>query len=459
MPYPKYYATYCVMDGTAGANPFWHSCLILSVQESETGPVRVVDSVGFYSQPSTTTNPLIKGAKHVLGFNIDLQDSHGILVQEKLRTLDGDGLRGITFEATKKQFDQLRASYTKEMALEKEAIKELDAYLLKRGEEANAYTRYIAEKSLAAVENRQPRLKPFHITMSLNRNGFDSSKSHACKNYALNLLVDNKIIDKKMRDHITGGVSKHAFPRFGNTPKQIRLVSTGEPEIEVSRNSRKVFFNRVWNKNNLYWATPLNLYTKEPTTEPVVTEDLSPFVRSILNRTRDVEMNLRHKIGEFESNSRRVFHRKQQLQEQLHRVEGLYEEFSVAYKNQIPHCLAGKLLHAETTLNVASMTLRPERVNYPFMMRLYESVAIRNALLSMLCLVVAAALMSTVVGAVVMTTAGLAAGQQMYRFFKEEAQHAKMNHDYLAFQHAKRRRSSATDDALDVEESASPLAF
>lgn len=452
MSFPKYFVTYCVMDGEAGANPFWHASLILSTQKSPTGPIRVVDAVGFYSQPSTTTNPLIKAGKQLLGFKVDLQDSHGVLIHEKMRDIDGNGLRGVSFVTSKEQFEQLKLSYTKKMALEQQAIRELNQHLSNRGEVANAYTRHITEKSLAALENREPRLKPFHITMSLTRRGFDSTASHACKNYALNLLLENKIINENLRDQLNGGATAHAFPRFSSKLKPIRLVSTGAPKMEVSQHSGRVFHNRTWENNRLYWATSLRLHHWN-TNELSTPQDPYPFVRNMLTRIRTVEMQLRHKISEFDEPSKRTHLRKHRLEHQLQRVQKLYNEFSIAFQNQQPHCLAAKLLHAETTLNVATMTLTPNRVNYPFMMRLYESIAIRNSLLSLLCLALAATFLSTIAGAVVISAAGLAAGHQLYGFFKEEQLYARMNTDYLAFHQTKAQNPTVTksDSKTDIE--------
>jgi hypothetical protein len=420
----RHYVSYCVMDTEAGANPFWHACLILSTQKHPEGPIHVDDAIGFYSQPSTTTNPLTKAAKHVLGFKIDLQDSHGVLKQEKMRDLDGNGLHEISFSITKEQYEALRASYKEQMAIEKKAIEELNKDLREAGLPENAYTRYIRERSLAEKENRPPRLKPFHIAMGLTPKGLDSTKSHACKNAALESLVESQIIDEVLRERITGNKLEHAFPRFGQGKllKPARLVSTGDPEAHESQKSNKVYYNRSWEKNRLYWATSPHLYhTNEPTTatpETNTTPDPYPYVKKMLTRVRHIETKLRHQICELESPPN-IGQHKQHLLEQLQRVQGLYDLFSNAYENHLPKCLNEKLWRAETTLNVATMTMTPHRVNSSFMLRAYESIAVRHALLSLLCLAVAAAFASTVVGAVIMTTAGLFAGQQLYRFFKE----------------------------------------
>ena len=288
MSYPKYYATYCVMDGEAGANPFWHACLLLSTQESEKSPVQVIDSVGFYSQPSTTTNPFIKAYKYVLGFRVDLQDSHGILKQEYMRDLDGNGLHGVSFSATKEQFEQLKSLCTEKIKDEQKAIAELNLLLHNEGVWANGYTRFIKEKSLAELQERAPRLKPFHITMTLNSNGFDSSDSYACKNYALDLLLETNIINEATKTDVLGHITTRAFPRFcGVELTPMRLVSTGEPEKEISKRTGRVFYNRKWGeKNKLLWATPVQENQPITRNELRATEDRHQIIKNMLTRIR-----------------------------------------------------------------------------------------------------------------------------------------------------------------------------
>ena len=452
MSFPAFYVTYAVMDGDAGASPFWHACLILSEQASATAPIRVVDSVGFYSQPSSTTNPLVGGIKHMLGFDVDLQDGHGILKQEKMRDLDGNGLHGKSFAVTQEQFTQLTTLYKENMRLEQQAIEELNVLLLARGEAANGYTRYIEELALAARDGRPSRLKPFHITMDLNSNGFDSRASHACKNYALTLLLETNIINETMRDTITGGTASHAFPRFSNLLTPLRLVSTGEPTQCHSKTTGKTFYNREWDtENKLFWATTPQIKTSEPSKPEIqTTQNQCEFIKNMLTRVCEIEIMLREKINELEDITTNR-HRRWQLKIQLTRVQQLYETFSIANENQRPHYLAAKLLHAETTLNVAIMTLTPNRVNYPFLLRAYDSIAVGNAMLCLLGLLIAATFLSGPVGIIWMSIAALSTGQQLYGFFKEETQFAKMRADYTAFQ-GESHNTKTEDEYPDLRE-------
>ena len=453
MSYPKEFVTHCVMTSEAGANPLGHALLILSTQDSETAPIRVINAFGFYSQPSTTTNPLIKGLKQLLGFNINLQDGHGILKQEHMRELDGNGLTGISFEVTNTQFENVRRLCHKKMLLETIAIEEATQYLEAQGKEANADTVYHAELKRAESKQRPPRLAPFHIAMSINSHGLDSSASHACKNYALNVLLEANIIDKETLDAIAGGPSAHAFPRFGGLSlAPLRLVSTGDPEPDISRRTQKVHFNRVWNKNKLYWATSPYAYNSEsPQTELASTNDQYLIIADIITRVRAVEMKLLHKIYELENPKNNTGNNKyllERLKEQQARVQALYEYCKMSPENQRPHCLN----HAEATINAASMLLSPEKINYPFILRAYESIAIRNALLGLLSLLVATVFISNPVGAIVATTSALFTGHQLYSFFKEESHYAKMHTDYNHFLRDKYQSITVNELAPEKED-------
>lgn len=434
MSFPKYYVTYCVMDGDAGANPLGHAALLLSVQIEAEDPIQVVDAVGFYSQPSTTTNPLYRALKYILGFNIDLQDGHGVLKQEELRWLAGNGLHGINFETTKDRFERIKRLYVQEMALENAAIEEADAYLEKNKMPKNGYTRFTLEKQWAKEQNRPSRLSPFHLSFSLGWNGFESIDSYACKNKALHFLLESGVIDELTRDEIIGGAAKHAFPRFSDlSPAPILLVNTGAAEKHTSRRSQKTYFKRDWNTNDLFWATTLN--TQEAgllNTDLDATQRQYQPMRNILTRMRKIELMLLQKIDELE-NSIDFDDQLSSLKKQLARVQALSVDFRKSHENQRPELFSAKILRAEKILDVAALSLTPDRVNYSFMLRAYESVAIHHTLLSLLCIMVAVVLISGPVLGAVITAPILYAGHQLNRFFKEEAQHSKMSGHYREF--------------------------
>ena len=430
MSYPKFTVSYCVMGTDAGANPLGHAFIMLSEQKSENEPIRVHDAIGFYSQKSTTINPLIKGLKALLGFKIDLQDGHGVLKQEHMRELDGNGLQGTHFNVTSDQFDRLQALYTEKMASEKMAIEELNRYLDDQGMPANGHTRYITEKSWAERDNRPARLSPFHIDLRINQNGLDSRTSHACKNYALNLLLESNIIDEPMRHRLLGGPTAYAFPRFG-TPSltPIRLVSTGDRIKETSPRSGKSHHNRTWeNHNPLFWVTSPEI----PKTELSATTNHDQLIKNTLNRIRKIDILLYKKLDELKANSDQKSEQYNQLEVQRKKVQSLYEDFSISSRNQQPNHLKTTLLHAEKTLNIATIALTPER-NNSFMLRAYESVLARNALLGLLGLLVSIAFIGIPISALTIAASLSFTGHQLYGFFKEETRHANMRADYNAF--------------------------
>lgn len=426
----KYYVTYGVMDGEAGANPLWHAFLMLSTQY-ETGHVEVIDAVGFYSQPSTTTNPIHRGIKDLLGFKVDLQDGHGITQQEKMRDLDKNGLHGVSFEITSEQFTALQNLYKKNMRLEREAIEELNLFF---GDSSNGFTRYIGEQSISEQSEKShlPRLKPFHITMELTHKGLNSHGSHACKNYALNLLLESQIINEETHKKILGGAAGYAFPRFSQLIQPLKLVSIGEPEKHHSR-SNQTFYNRVWGNNKLFWATsplPINSIIPVSALAQEMNQNRCEYLCNVLNRVSEIELALRKKLHNLPS----FAPRHQSLQIQIDRVQALYDLFSNTSENEHTHLLSTKLHQAEKILNVATLALTPSKANSSFMLRAYESVYIRNALLCLLGLAIAAAFLGGPVGIVWMSAATLAASHQLYGFYKEERKFLQTQKDYKSFQ-------------------------
>lgn len=435
MGYPKFYATYCVMDMDAGANPFGHSCLIISRQENENGPTKVLDAVGHYSQPSTTTNPVVKVGKHILGFPIDLQEGHGVLIQESMRYLNGNGLKGISFELTHEQFDNLIKSYTKAMQDEQEAIEQFNIKLANLGSPVNGFTRHLAAKEEAETLARPPRLKPFHVEMDLT---LDSRTSYNCKHRALDFLQEQNIIDDAIRAKILSNKTEHAFPRFSRlrlTP--IRLISTGEPERCESKSKKgQVYHNHVWTKNRMYWATPV--VTLDHIANPHFDIEHYSALKKMLNRIAAMEQKLHaaidslDKVDNVEDNFARLKrHRNQALLKiQLKRVQNLAYVFHNNVENQ--NHLQDKLDTADKVLNSALLALEPERINAPFLLRAYESMAMKNALTGFFAIMVSAALLLVVppVGIVLGVLASIATGRELYGFYKEEKARSQALEDY-----------------------------
>lgn len=433
MNYPKYYLTYSVMDTDAGANPFGHSFLLFSQQKSEHSPVEVIDSVGFYSQPSTTTDPFIKGAKEVLGFDIDLQDGHGVLKREQMRHLNGKGLHGLTFSATEEQFYAVLQSYKEDMQEQAKVINELNAELTSQGKEANGYTRYLAEKEKAVIEGREPRLKPFHITMDLTWNGLDSSDSYTCKDRSLEFLTQHRIISAEIRDKIISSRAEQTFPAFSALYlPPLRLISIGEPEPYISKRTGKVYYNHDWGRNSLFWATPVHTVDNKLTLN--TRDELEKNYRQLcdlLDRIRKVEHLLREKIRGLDKITDNPLHQRQ-LKNQLERVQQLAVVFNNSFENQIPALLSARLLYADLILSIAIGSINPDKLNYPFILRVYESLPGSEALLGLFAIVISAiaTILLPPAGGTMLAMSSLFTARQLYGFYKEEVQYSKIRNEY-----------------------------
>lgn len=420
MSFPKFYVTYAVMDADAGANPFGHSFLLFSKQENEHSPVEVLDSIGYYSQPSTTTNPIIKKIKSILRLESDLQDGHGALRQEAIRYLNGNGLRGLSFPLTQEQVTRLQANYKGCMEKEQEAINELNAELTAQGIPATGYTRHIAEQEKAQREQRKPRLRPFHLTMQVTMHGFDSSASYTCKHRALEFLLEENIIDKALHAQLTDSNAKHAFPRYHAIDlPPIRLITLGEPGEAQRSKKGQVFHNHVWGKNQLHWATAI-----------LNQEDNRDYdeLKSILNRITKMEKALYQIIDNPSDFTIEELH---QIKIQLNRVQNLTFLFNKASLNQGPK-LQEHLAKAEQVFNTATLAMEPQKINASFLLRAYSSIAAQSSLVGLLitALSVALWLITPPVGLVLGALSGVATGLSLYRFYKEEAEFAKMKSDY-----------------------------
>ena len=427
MSFPKHYVTYCVMNTEAGANPFGHASLIFSRQETETSPIEVLNGVGFYSQPSSTTNPLVSGIKKLISLNVDLQDGHGVLEQEVMRYLDGDGLSGLSFEISEQQFEALKNSYQQMMKTEKEVIEELNEELTRQGIKPNGHTRYVAEKAKAATEGRMPRLKPFHITMKLTMNGFDSCDSYTCKDYALELLTQHKIMPTEIRDQLISNRATTAFPVFSELYlPPIRLISTGTPgEVITSKTTGQVFHNRVWEKNSLFWATPI--HTPE---EKVSSEDTNYFpLKNVLTRIRDKEEELRQKIIKIESKPDNDPEQLKKFRIQLQRVENLVFLFNNNGENQVPELFQERLALADNILDTATKLLNEDETNYSFLFHTIHGISLYDSLLALLTISISTAISLLVTplafGLVAINT--LYTAHQFFSLYDKEKNNAAIN--------------------------------
>jgi len=378
----------------------------------------------------------------MIDLEIDLSGGHGELRREKMRHIDGNGIHGLTFDISEEKFNQLLKLFEERMAAEKAAIQETNEYYRRYGIEPNGQNRLIIEKSWADTDGREPRLKPFDINLEFTTTGLDSRKSHDCKNYALEFLFETKIIDAETRDKILGNNFTHGLPRFnGLSTNPLRLVSTGEP-YSYSPTSELTKYSRSWeNKNKLFWAT-LPIFISSSKADVTKNNRQQMTIKKVLTQARSLEAKLLHKINDIEvktskrQSTRNVEgfdQRKIVLERQLSRVQSIYDLFKNADENNIDSNLNRKLLETENIFNVATLSLQPKKVDYSFMLRAYESISIRYAVLSLLGLMVASAFITTPVGAVIATTSALYAGNKIYNFFKEDLKFIKMRTDYNYF--------------------------
>lgn len=462
MSYPKFFVTYTVLTTEAGSNPFWHASLLMSEQTSPGDPIRVKDAIGFYSEiPSSTTNPIIKALKSLLGFKIDLQDSHGHLRKEKIRDLDKQGLKGTTFDVKKTQYDDLTTLYNKAIKDEDTAIKELNHQISKEGYTANGNMRYLREEKLAAEKKRiaeemlaarvdlneqdrlaaenqlaidpalKPRLKPFHITMDITLRGFNSEKSYTCKTRALDFLLDAKIITEDEYKKFKSSPFKAAFPRCYEIPlPPIQLISTGEPKREGKKN--KPFYNRSWGNNELFWTHSPRIHTVTlSVAESKFKNNQYILIKNMVKQIDKVELLLLNKIESCQTakNEGDVA----RLTPQLERILKLKNNFRATTYNQTEKSLIADLADAERGLNIARMALTPDKINYTFLNRALENISLRYALLGLLTVTLVATWIVGVAGVALTVGASMFASYHFFKAINREIELSKRYAHYAGF--------------------------
>lgn len=274
MSYPKYLVTYVTMDTALGSNVIWHAALALSICRGPNEPFEVVDSYGFYSQPSSTTNPVIRFLKYLFGISFDLTGSHGVLKREEMRYLDkGIGLHGLSFDVSQDQFEKLLRDCENEICQEQEAITELNALLESEGlakEAITAYARYRRELLLAKERGSEPRLTAFNLDVAISQ-GLSTVNSSTCKSRALSLL-EGIGIEKKYLECLRQNKVSDALPRYsGELLETLLLHSDGEQQVHTSKRTGVKTLFRAWEKgphydkdahevidtrSKLYWTVP-----------------------------------------------------------------------------------------------------------------------------------------------------------------------------------------------------------
>ncbi len=454
MSFPKYFITYTIMTEEAGANPFWHVSLLLSVQEAENKPVEVKDAFGFYSTfPSSTTNDFIKSLKTMLGFKVDLQDSHGHLEQEKMRFLNGQGLKGLSFEVEQTKYEALIREYNKAKKREEKAIKEYNKILIERGKKPNGHTRWLLEQEMLRNNPKQKqRLYPFHIEVGFNLNydqfGFTTEASATCKSRALNLLRKTKIIDDDLYKQLSGDTRTGSCPRCGDVViPDIQLISTGRPKKE------KKFFNHVWKRNHLYWTHHPRVYTPTvPERELTFQNKQYQVINNICKRMNDVELALTQKIAAYKKEGKKGIHY-QQCNIQRERINQIKKQFKANDYNQSWNSLISRVVFAEKLVNTAHMTLNADKVNYSFLQRAIENISLRYAMLGLLLVIASPLLLTGAVGLAATVAANCFTGLQFYKAIQTEIKDRTMRNHYQEYQElcrSKRAEKFCSSDSLDT---------
>ena len=247
-----YYVTYSVLNSKAGANPFGHACLIFS--KTHESAIQVEKAYGYYSQPSSTTNPCLKWVKKILGIKYDLQHTHAALREEKMRDLIGDGIKGISFSISAAQYQAFLQEFAQRLEQQDAVIADLDAALEQEGVLPTGVARYDLQNRRGVTSALQ-KLKPFHLHLGFNHGGRSAS---TCKQLALEALEAHDIINPSQRQRLEhrGGV-RYPFPIFsGQALAPIRFHAQGPLQEETSAKGKK-YYNPTFSSNQLFWSLPV----------------------------------------------------------------------------------------------------------------------------------------------------------------------------------------------------------
>ncbi|WP_298627657.1 hypothetical protein [uncultured Legionella sp.] len=340
----KYAVTHCTFDGEAGANPLWHSCILLSRMNENTKQLEVVDNWGFYGVPTTNRdNSWINQLKLKMGLDVDLEGNHGMLRHEETRFLDlGRGLHGATFELTEEQFKHLQKKCLEMYEQQQAAINEIVIPLglkEKPAAETKMYPHenrslliYQMEKIRAEENNRESRLKPFEIRVSLGLTGLDFSKSNTCKSQSIALL--QHVLSEQQIARLTNNGKYPSIPKYSGPTESIYLHSTG-PLREHKKKSGDVAYYRDSSKDKdvkLYWTIPpqeLEALSEETIKLLEIDKEYCQSVKTVVGRLQRLEWLLRNAV---------VPESYKKYQEQLIlRVIDYYKAFSIIEpKNDAP---------------------------------------------------------------------------------------------------------------------------
>lgn len=302
MSYPKYFVSYTVMDQEAGANPFHHAFLTFSVQDHQDAPQRVENAYGFYSQPSESN-----WLWQAIGVTFKLQNSHGILKQEKFREIDAPGYSAKPIETTEKNYTDIIAKLQNQITEEQTTIDnaisdsvklaiqeylkthdesitaaEMNAaiqaaiieYKAKHGEKIELETQpkaiqaamkafyknndgylqpegiYKREQKTAKQENRAPRLQRFEFRFGYDfTKGMHTTHSYTCKTQALDTLEEfNLLARAKPRSQSISDLQTYEQEKIkllNSKPRSKSENDINQPRCEIDSNDFGFAFPRT----------------------------------------------------------------------------------------------------------------------------------------------------------------------------------------------------------------------
>lgn len=305
-----YVVTYCTFDRNAGGNPLWHSCLLFSKLNQETGLLEVVDNWGFYGVPTTNrSNSWMNQLKIKIGLDVDLTGNHGMLRHEEMRFLDlGIGLNGTSFELSEEQYNLLHASCLKMVADQYAAIHEVvDSQHIEGAppEKTRIYAHekysriiYDLEKIKAEQQKREPRLKPFELRMNWGFWGPSLAQSYNCKSQAISLL--SLVLSKAQIDRLTVGGQHPTIPKYSGKMESIHLHSEGPLRRHKKASGRIVHFRDGSDAGvKLYWTVPpQNIEVRSPATKKLleIEGNYCSEVKKVVSRLQRLEWLFRNAL-------------------------------------------------------------------------------------------------------------------------------------------------------------------
>ncbi len=307
----KYAVTYCTFDHEAGANPLWHSSILLSKMDETTKQLEVVDNWGFYGVPTTQRDDTwFNRLKLKIGLDIDLVGNHGMLRHEEIRFLDlGSGLHGVTFELIEEQFNHLQEKCREMHEGQKQAIKEIVEPLQlkeKSPETTKIYPYehrsqhiYQLEKIRAEEQQRPPRLQPFEVRVTWGLTGPSFATSNTCKSQSIALL--RHVLSDEQIARLTVNNSHPTIPKHSGPVERIYLHSTG-PLRQHQKSSGDVVYYRDAQKDpdvKLYWTVPpqeLEALSEDTIKLLEIDEEYCQTVKIIAGRLQQLEWLLRNAV-------------------------------------------------------------------------------------------------------------------------------------------------------------------